>query len=65
MERQLSKINMPRRITNQQQLMAIFGLGDTSKGAGGKGKNRKKVTKARQDRQQEDDWEDSSPLWTR
>lgn len=62
MERQLSKINMPRRITNQQQLMAIFGLGDTSKGAGGKGKNRKKVTKARQDRQQEDDWEDSSPL---
>lgn len=60
MERQLSKINMPRRITNQQQLMATFGLVDTSNGS--KGKNRKKATKAQQDRQQEDDWEDSSPL---
>ncbi|KAG2145267.1 hypothetical protein DEU56DRAFT_754125 [Suillus clintonianus] len=45
------------RITNQQQLMATFGIGDTSKG-----KNRKKATKAQQDRQREDDWEDSSPL---
>jgi hypothetical protein len=60
MERQLSKIDMPTRITNQQQLMATFGLGDTSKGS--KGKNRKKVTKAQQEHQQEDDWEDSSPL---
>lgn len=60
MERQLSKIYMPPRITNQQKLMATFGLGDTSKGS--KGNNRKKVTKAQRDRQQEDDWEDSSPL---
>jgi hypothetical protein len=60
MERQLSKIDMPTRITNQQQLMATFGLGDTSKGS--KEKNRKKVIKAQQGHQQEDDWEDSSPL---
>jgi hypothetical protein len=60
MERQLAKINMPTRITNQQQLMAAFGLGDTSKGS--KSKKKKKATKAQQDRQQEDDWENSSPL---
>jgi hypothetical protein len=50
MESQLAKINMPQRITNQQQLMATFGLADTPKGT--KGKKKKKV----------DDWEDSSPL---
>ncbi|KAG2365304.1 hypothetical protein BDR07DRAFT_1481418 [Suillus spraguei] len=59
MERQLAKINMPQRVTNQQQLMTAFGLGDASKGT--KGKKRKRVTKAHQDRKQEDDWENSSP----
>ncbi|KAG2029408.1 hypothetical protein BDR03DRAFT_987774, partial [Suillus americanus] len=59
MERQLTKINMPQRITNQQQLMAAFGLGDTSKGS--KRKERK-VTKAQKDRQEEDDLVDSPPL---
>jgi hypothetical protein len=59
-ERQLAKINMPRRITNQQQLLAAFGLGDSPKGS--KGKKKKKATKAQQYHEEEDDWEDSSLL---